>query len=799
MTVTKKLIGRLPILLGEYDSTKIYSKRQRVTFYGSEFESKVDNNSIAPATLNNGNLTINTNNWIIVSNGTEAFLAGEKVKHFNEEDNPEFVSVDSDSEGKLLESTDIKGKKTIYGDLEVKGNFDNKYFDKHIENAIVNKVDKETGKSLIDENVADSLILEDNPEYLDSKIDKDGKIITNRTNDGVLHENVGIKTPDLEVSNLRIKGKSLNAVLSSDTFIENTASRLNSIGFGRDHTDFSSFTSLHVPIPQCAYANITGNLPTVKGNTTKGTLDFYDMQGNYFKKYVEIDIHGRTSAVFSKKNYTLDFYNDSDYSDSFNLKFGDWVEMDSYYFQGWYTDSFRGIDVIGYQLWQEMIATRGVLKDRPYKYSLYKDITSTSDSNNAVDVNLTSNALTTPMAFPVILYNNGDFLGIYTVMLKKNRANFLMRKKDYNAVMLDLDNGDIVNGKENWTSFEIRNPKTLICMDGSKYDGDNPKELIDSNSDKYDSSNKDIENTLVTKNVIKGLANAYKEISTAITNGNTDTEIKTLIESHYNVDYVIDYVIFSNVIQNLDGWGGNWQWTTWDGKIWNPNPYDLNSSFGLSPYGNTCDAPTATLTNAGPTAFISKYYVTELDNRYKELVDDNILTASHIQHLFKAWVDRIGSENFDKEFNKWPNTPSQRDSQLNDEYWKRITSNIINTPWSSATTYKKDSLVGYPSYGGNVYKSLVDDNLGNEPNNSDLWVNVTYDNEKSYTVGDTAYVVFNGRMGFECIKSAQGINPLKSIYNDAYGMFGWHDSLPRIYKWLEEKLSLMNKTFKYTK
>ena len=49
--IEKKLIGKLPVLLGEYDSTKTYSKRQRVTLYGSEFESLIDNNSYAPATL----------------------------------------------------------------------------------------------------------------------------------------------------------------------------------------------------------------------------------------------------------------------------------------------------------------------------------------------------------------------------------------------------------------------------------------------------------------------------------------------------------------------------------------------------------------------------------------------------------------------------------------------------------------------------------------------------------------------------------------------------------------------------
>ena len=41
--------------------------------------------------------------------------------------------------------------------------------------------------------------------------------------------------------------------------------------------------------------------------------------------------------------------------------------MDSFYFQGWYSDAFRGIDIIGYQLYQEIIKTRGFLKDKPYK------------------------------------------------------------------------------------------------------------------------------------------------------------------------------------------------------------------------------------------------------------------------------------------------------------------------------------------------------------------------------------------------------------------------------------------------
>ena len=167
MTVTKKLIGRLPILLGEYDSTKVYGKKQRVTLYGSEFESIVDNNTTAPAVLSNGTLTINTGNWRVVSNGTEAFLAGEKIKHFNEEDNPKFVSADTDNDGRLLESTDIEGKKTFYGDVIINGNVTSKAIDSKINDAtkkaVENKIDKDDDKDLIDKSIVNSLSVKDNP------------------------------------------------------------------------------------------------------------------------------------------------------------------------------------------------------------------------------------------------------------------------------------------------------------------------------------------------------------------------------------------------------------------------------------------------------------------------------------------------------------------------------------------------------------------------------------------------------------------------------------------------------------
>lgn len=67
MTVIKKTIGRLPVNLGDYDSTKAYGKRFRCNLYGCEWESKIDNNTFAPAKLVNGVVTPDTTHWSLVS------------------------------------------------------------------------------------------------------------------------------------------------------------------------------------------------------------------------------------------------------------------------------------------------------------------------------------------------------------------------------------------------------------------------------------------------------------------------------------------------------------------------------------------------------------------------------------------------------------------------------------------------------------------------------------------------------------------------------------------------------------
>ena len=81
MTTIKKTIGRLPQWIGDYDSSKTYKQKNRVTYLGSEFQSLIDNNTSVPATIDakTHELVVNAN-WKVISNGTTPYTVSEQLK-----------------------------------------------------------------------------------------------------------------------------------------------------------------------------------------------------------------------------------------------------------------------------------------------------------------------------------------------------------------------------------------------------------------------------------------------------------------------------------------------------------------------------------------------------------------------------------------------------------------------------------------------------------------------------------------------------------------------------------------------
>ena len=394
--------------------------------------------------------------------------------------------------------------------------------------------------------------------------------------------------------------------------------------------DWSSNNAISFAEPQYAYANIScDSLPTTKTDDVHAHISFYDNNGNYFQKKILFNLQGDSRG---KNNFSISFVEDEWIGDiTPDITFGDWVTQDEFHLKAFYSDGFRGTAEIAYQLYSQITE-----RDNCY-----------------------------PRAFPISLYINGDFYGIMAWQLKKHRDNMGLNKKSSSHVWLDgtLNDKRIFRDTIDWSKFEVRNPKDLYNMDGTDYDGDIPQEIIDSTSVHYTGSNKMIRSNQA-KNHIINLSHYYSELSALEKNGAVAEEMRAAIKSRFDVPELINYMIFSLVTSNYDGFSKNWQWFTYDGKKWTVAPYDCNLTFGYNEEGTSLwpatqsskkyDYKMENVDCSGPMYWIKKYFWEDLKERYSVLRENGIISTSNICSLANKWQERIGKENYEEEWETWP-------------------------------------------------------------------------------------------------------------------------------------------------
>ncbi|HJE27249.1 MAG TPA: CotH kinase family protein, partial [Limosilactobacillus pontis] len=119
----------------------------------------------------------------------------------------------------------------------------------------------------------------------------------------------------------------------------------------------------------------------------------------------------------------------------------------------------------------------------------------------------------------------------------------------------------------------------------------------------------------------------------------------------------IDYWIFCHLIDDGDAFGKNQQLLTYDNKKFFIHPYDLDTS-----YGNQYDG---SLTGGHDSFFVPEsllfkrldsLFASDLKKRYTEL--RSWLTPTYVINQYRQWVDSIGEDNYEKEYEKWKNNKS---------------------------------------------------------------------------------------------------------------------------------------------
>jgi hypothetical protein len=674
----------------------------------------------------------------------------ELLDIFSLQEYPEYLAVEKDADGRILSATYNDGSHYVH-DLK------SETFD--------TKVDKEEGKALINGDVANSKTsIEDQEERMELTTDSDDKILGYREKDGTKVEK------KIRVSSLHVE--------DGNDFIK----YLKSKGYNINACDMSEDNYIRIPNqPRKAIVNISGvtSMPTSKTQNLQAWMEVWTLEGIYFKKRVILNAQGSSSLYLAKKNFAVDICNDEWIGDdTCKVKIGNWVSQDSFHFKAYYTDAFRGAGVVCYKLFDEISKSRGLRNDRAYK-RYYKDSTSASygiNQNAEIAYDFGDEARTFPDGFPCIVYFKGEFLGVFSWQLKKHRDNMKMSKNKAENIHLDgfirqnlfSANGTLPSTAWNPMSeqgFEIRNPKSLICMDGSKYDADKNKvqELIDDTSESYDASNKNMKLSFQVKKYIIALSKydtELTEVEAQIEAGSkTKDDIKKEIDNRYDVDGIIDYLCFSNVIANYDGFGKNWQIGSWNGVRFGVYPYDLDGVFGdffdgtfsFSPKDNFME-PISLMGNKkgyGGTYWVYKYFATELKNRYSEL-RKAILTTDNIINLLTDWCSRIGTDDFKQEYDRWKQSPCHRDSNINTEYYTPCTYTDAGITASGQKVWDKDT---------------------------------------TYTAG--SYVVFE-HLAFKVIKDCTNVSPVTKYYSERPFYLGHYDSIYRVKKWLEERLPLVD-------
>lgn len=583
----------------------------------------------------------------------------ELLDVFSLQEIPDYLAVEKDAEGKILSTTNPDGSHYIH-------------------NAKSETIPEEFSH------------IEDPEGRTEITTDAEDKILGYRDSEGTRHEH-------------KISANHINL---SDDAAKEVNEAFKSAGIKMENpSDFSKDSYIELPIPRVAaqvrlYAP---KLPTKKQDDIEAEIEYNDKNGNYFRKPVILNAQGSSSMSYYVKNMAIDINDES------KIKFGDFPSQDSFHLKKYFIDIFRGQCIVGYWLMEQVYQTRAAGKRYPYE--LLSDVYSPYTGNGKVNRDFYTGAKCHPDGFPIVITwvntqtKEEKNMGVYAWNLKKSKEVYHADKKTPENIILDgvIDSNTLFGGTIDWTQFEIRNPKSLIDIDGNKYDGDNPKELSET-----DKNSKKVKDYLVRLSGVKA----------ALTENNT----KETFEKYFIAESFIDYFVISQVLYHLDGFRKNWIWCTWDGQHWAPTLYDVDSILGAY-WNGTFVIPNSdknTILGAGSVLGLATLYADEIKARYKQLRDSNIFSVDNIINLLEKWLNNIGYENMEDEIKLYPDTPSYRNPNLNSG-WAIVGYDSTEDNYNAEKTYNEGDTCIYMGY---TFKAAT--TLTNVPPLSSAYSNKPY-------------------------------------------------------------------------
>ncbi len=339
--------------------------------------------------------------------------------------------------------------------------------------------------------------------------------------------------------------------------------------------------------------------------------------------YATIKWQGNTAVKFEKKNYSVKFYEDEALTDKYKFDPFGWGKEYEYCLKANWVDATQSRNIVTARLWGQMCATRKNLDKN------LKDL----PNYGAID------------GYPVLVYMNGEYHGIYTMNIPKDKWMFDMKDDETKkqAILMGAQWGDSTKLKE-----EI--PKDL----GKEWEIEHCS-------------------TADTAWVVDSFNNFIRFL-----NDSDDETFKKDISKYIDVEAAIDQIILAYSSCGYDNYGKNVLYATYDGVKWIPSVYDMDATWGLWWDGTKYLSATDGLPNVAKKNlnFIKnenmlwrRLLLTHKDQiaqRYQQL-RAGVLSDKNIKDTFSELMNSFPTLAEMAEAEKWPETP-----MINTDYKQEV-------------------------------------------------------------------------------------------------------------------------------
>lgn len=392
----------------------------------------------------------------------------------------------------------------------------------------------------------------------------------------------------------------------------------------------SSWDTITVSKPNSPWKILVeGDIPTDKTGINmsvsvfEGTIPLFSAVGTW-------QVQGQSSAGALKKNWKLKLKN-PDTGNKLNIKIGDWFPMTSLEFKGYGTDRTLTRDCLTTELWRKMHSFE----------TGYLAPLSSYDYFSSTDCGVHISALFSTAGFPVEIWNNGTFLGLYILRTTADINDYLMDDSNLNHILIQPQHAyDMWSNSFNSTEWDFPSPSV------KGYD----------TGDDMSSLNADVNSS--ASRLITWMQNCY----------NNKTDLRSTIGNYLDLNSLLDYIIITELSGSMDALVNNWMCGSWNATatsgVWYLWPYDEDATWGLtSPInGSGADAKNIgwIMGNGSksdhPPGFFntaSNVFRPELRARWKMFRQNEIITSENISKIIKNITNLIDPNSMVQDLENW--------------------------------------------------------------------------------------------------------------------------------------------------